>query len=66
MDKAKATDYKRQFNTDNYDRIELTVRKGAKELLREEARICGESLNEFIKKATRDRYHDESGEDIDL
>ncbi len=66
MDKAKATDYKRQFNADNYDRIELTVKKGAKELLREEARICGESLNEFIKKATCDRYHDESGEDIDL
>lgn len=66
MDKAKATDYKRQFNADNYDRIELTVKKGAKKLLREEAQICGESLNEFIKKAARDRYYNESGEDIDL
>lgn len=66
MDKAKSTNYKRKFNADNYDRVELTVKKGTKELLRKEAQICGESLNEFIKKATRDRYYNESGEDIDL
>ncbi len=50
-DKAKSTDYKRKFNSENYDRIELTVKKGKKEILKNHAANCGETLNGFINRA---------------
>lgn len=50
-DKAKSTDYKRKFNSENYDRIELTVKKGKKEMLKKHAADCGETLNGFINRA---------------
>lgn len=50
-DKAKATDYKRKFNADNYDRIELTVKKGKKDMLKKHAADRGETLNGFINRA---------------
>lgn len=46
--------------------ITLTVKKGTKEKLREEAEILGESLNEYIKKATAERYYNDCGDEIDL
>ena len=62
----KATDYKRQFNAANYDRIELTVKKGAKNKLQEVAKEKGESINGYIKNAVKVQYSKDSGEDIDL
>ena len=50
-DKAKSTDYKRKFNSENYDRIELTVKKGKKDMLKKHAADCGETLNGFINRA---------------
>lgn len=50
-DKAKSTDYKRKFNSENYDRIELTVKKGKKDMLKKHAANCGETLNGFINRA---------------
>lgn len=65
-DKAKATNYKRQFNATNYDRVELTVKKGTKSKLQEAAKEKGESINGYIKNAVRERYSKDIGEDIDL
>ncbi len=50
-DKAKSTNYKRQFNAQNYDRIELTVKKGEKDNLKIHAATRGETLNGFINRA---------------
>lgn len=50
-DKAKSTDYKRKFNSENYDRIELTVKKGKKEIFKNHAAKRGETLNGFINRA---------------
>ncbi len=50
-DKAKTTDYKRKFNAQNYDRIELTVKKGKKDIYKNHAVKCGETLNGFINRA---------------
>ena len=50
-DKAKSTDYKRKFNSENYDTIELTVKKGKKDMLKKHAADCGETLNGFINRA---------------
>lgn len=50
-DKAKSTNYKREFNAQNYDRIELTVKKGEKEKLKFHATAHSETLNGFINRA---------------
>lgn len=65
-DNTKATNYKRQFNAANYDRIEITVKKGSKETLQDIALAVGESLNSYIKSAIKDRYKEDTGFDIDL
>lgn len=62
----KTTNYKRQFNAANYDRIEITVKKGAKTPLQEAAKERGESINGYIKNAIQTRYKADTGEDIEL
>lgn len=65
-DNAKATNYKRQFNAANYDRIEITVKKGAKQSLQDIAKAKDESINGYIKTAIQARIKAETGEDIEL
>ena len=65
-DKAKSTEYKRQFNAANYDRIEITVKKGAKSTLQEAATAKGESINGYIKNALRTQYRSDTGKEIDI
>lgn len=62
----KATNYKRQFNAANYDRIEITVKKGSKQPLQDVAKANGESINGYIKSAVQARYKADTGEDIEL
>ena len=40
----------------NYDRIEVKVPKGDKEVLQAHAQAQGESLNKFINRAITDRW----------
>jgi hypothetical protein len=47
---TKTTDYKREFNAKAYDRIELTVKKGEKEKIKEFAKKNGETLNGFLNR----------------
>lgn len=65
-DKSKATNYKRAFNEQNYDRIEITVKKGTKQALQEVAKDKGESINGYIKNAVQARYEADMGEKIEL
>lgn len=44
-----STKAKRKYNNANYDRIEVSVKKGNKELLKKHAEILGVSLSEYIK-----------------
>lgn len=46
-----ATDYKRKFNSENYDRLYPSVKKGKKEVYLKAAQAAGCSLNEFMEKA---------------
>lgn len=49
--KEKAIKYKNDFIKETYDRINLTTRKGNKELIKSHAQKQGESLNGFINRA---------------
>ena len=62
----KSTDYKRAFNAQNYDRIEITVKKGTKQSLQEAAKEKGESINGYIKNAIQTRFKADTGKDIEL
>lgn len=42
---------KNKYNTKNYERIELVVRRGKKELVKQAARDAGMSTNEYILDA---------------
>ena len=69
MEKGKfnKTEYKNQFIAENYDRVNLTVPKGKKELVKNHAEAQGESTNAFINRAidktiARDNEEKENGE----
>ena len=49
--KQKATDYKNKYNAANYDSLRIVVPKGSKEIIREHAKIRGESINGFVTRA---------------
>jgi len=46
---SKATDYKRQFNAEKYDRIEITVPKGQKKVLQSYCKDHNTSVNKLIR-----------------
>lgn len=50
-DKGKAIKYNNEFNKNAYDRINLTVPKGEKEIIKAHADETGESVNGFINRA---------------
>lgn len=50
-DKAEAIKYNNEFNKQAYDRINLTVPKGKKEVIQQKAAESGESVNSYINRA---------------
>lgn len=46
----------------NYDRMELTVPKGRKEIIKAHAEVHGESVNEFITRAIDETMERDKGE----
>jgi uncharacterized protein (DUF1778 family) len=48
---TKATNYKREYNKTAYDRIELKVKKGEKDVIKAFAESKGETVNGFINRA---------------
>lgn len=55
-----------KYVKNNYDRMELTVKKGGKAQIAECAQARGESVNSYIKKAVAARIKAETGEVITL
>ena len=57
MDEGKKTISKaqqkavRKYKENNYDRLEITVPKGKKPIIKEHSTIKGESLNSFVNRA---------------
>lgn len=49
--------YQNEYNKKNYDRIEIVVPKGKKEIIREAAKKNGQSLNEYINQAIEERIN---------
>ena len=49
-DKADAIKYNNEFNKQAYDRINLTVPKGQKEIIQAMAKAKGESVNALINR----------------
>lgn len=47
-DKFNATAYKNQFIAEKYERINLTVPKGQKEIIKAHAESIGKSVNGYI------------------
>lgn len=50
----------------NYDEIKIRVYKGKKSELQAIAEKQGGSLNAYIKKAVREQYKKDTGNDIEL
>ena len=63
---AGKTEYKNQWASENYQRISLTVKKGAKDALQQVASVQGESLNGYIKQAIKERVQRETNKEIDI
>ena len=56
-----------KYVKNNYDRINFTIKKGAKEKLAEVAATKSNgSINGYIKKAVEQQYKTDTGSDIDL
>lgn len=55
-----------KYVKNNYDRINFTIAKGAKEQLEAEAKKNNESTNGYIKRAVKAQYKAENGTDINL
>ena len=51
--------YQSQFIKEKYDRINLTVPKGEKAVIKERASAAGQSVNEYINQAIRQRIEQE-------
>lgn len=43
--------YQNDYNREKYDRVNLTMKKGKKALIKEAAAAAGQSVNEFINTA---------------
>lgn len=58
-DKSKKTAYQNEFIKQAYDRINLTVPKGQKEVIQAAAERAGESVNAYINTAIAERMERE-------
>ena len=47
--------YQHEYNKKNYDRIEISVPKGQKIIIKETAKAAGQSVNEYINQAINER-----------
>lgn len=57
FDKIK---YQNEYISEKYDRINLTMPKGEKAIIKEKASALGESVNEYINKAIKRRISEQS------
>lgn len=50
--------YQNEFNKKNYDRMELIVPKGQKAVIKEKAAAAGQSVNEFVYSAVKEKMEE--------
>lgn len=62
MEKKRKAKWQNDYIAKTYDRINLTVPKGDKDLIREYAEARGESVNAFINRAIREAMEKKTGE----
>ncbi len=55
-----------KYVKNNYDRIEIKVRKKKKNVIETAAKEQNESVNTYIKKAIQSRYTADTGDNIEL
>ena len=54
--------YQNEYIKEKYDRVNLTVRKGMKEIIRKAAKDNGQSVNEYINEAIKEALAKQEGE----
>lgn len=54
------TKYQNEYKKKTYDRMELLVPKGDKAVIKERAAAAGESVNEYINQAIKQRMENTS------
>lgn len=55
-----------KYIKNNYDRFNITVQKGSKQLIEAAAKEQNESINGYIKKAIKAQYKTDTGKEINL
>lgn len=55
-----------KYNAKSYDRLELKVAKGKKDIIQGIAEKQGKSVNGYIKEAVEGKIKADTGQDIDL
>lgn len=55
-----------KYNAKSYDRLELKVAKGKKDIIQGVAEQQGKSVNGYIKEAVECKIKADTGQDIDL
>ena len=55
-----------KYKKNNYDRLELSVKKGHRETITDIAKSQNKSLNGYIKEAVQEKIRTDTGNDIDL
>lgn len=55
-----------RYNAKAYDRVNIAIKKGMRDIIQDVARAQGLTLNGYIKKAIQRQYKADIGEDITL
>lgn len=55
-----------KYVKNNYDRVEIKVKKGSKSLIEAAAQANNESINGYVKKAVKAQYEADTGNEIEL
>ena len=55
-----------RYNAKAYDRVNIAIKKGTRDIIQDVARAQGVTLNGYIKKAIQRQYKADTGEDITL
>ena len=62
MSKQDKTNYKNQYNKDNYARIGIYVEPELKDRIKEHLNMTGESMNSFVIRAINETMERDKGE----
>lgn len=55
-----------KYIKNNYDRLNITIIRGTKQLIEAAAKADNESINGYVKKAVKAKYEADTGKEIEL